>query len=183
MTESRDADLVARVLGGEREAFTGLVQRYQSPMYRYARAMGMDPDPAADEVQETFVKAYTDLASCRNPHRFEPWLFRILRNRCLDYLKNIRRHAVPVDEVPLADPDPVPDAMVERLEAGERLQRALSTMNADLRDAFLMKHHDDRTYDEMAEIAGASVSAMKMRVHRAREALVRALEDRELDRT
>lgn len=180
MSRHTDADLVRRVLEGDREAYAGLVRRHQDGMYRYARAMGLDPDAARDEVQESLVKAYQDLARCQNPERFEMWVFRILRNRCLDHLKNVRRRSVPLDDVTLYDDRPDPDENLVRNEAARRLRAALESMGTDLRDAFLMKHYEDRTYDEMSELTGASVSAMKMRVLRAREALRDAL-GREID--
>lgn len=86
-----DADLVRRVLAGDLEDYSALVRRHQNVLYRYARAMGLDGDTAADMVQDTLVKAYRQLRECRQPGRFRAWLFRILRNRCLDHLKEIGR--------------------------------------------------------------------------------------------
>lgn len=170
-----DALLVERVLGGERDAFSSLVRRHQDELHRYARNIGIDGDAAADLVQDAFVTAYLRLAQCSEPARFRFWLLRILRNRCLDWLRDVRRNAVPIDDVVLADATAGPHETTEDAELGRRLGAALSSLPDDLRDAFLMKHHEGRSYQEMARIADASVSAMKMRVHRAREALRSAL--------
>lgn len=178
---SGDARLVARVLNGDREAYAHLVRRYQEGLYRYARALGLDRDTAQDMVQDSLVKAYEDLHRCRDPQRFEMWVFRILRNRCLDHVRNIRRRAVPIHEVSLTDPAPGPEEEAERTQVRERLREALDEMSPDLRDAFLLKHHQERSYEEMAEFTGASVSALKMRVHRARDALRAALLAQETD--
>lgn len=172
---SGDAPVVREVLAGRTEAYATLVSRHQEILYRHARGMGLSHDVAEDLVQEAFITAYRKLDGCQDPDRFGLWLFRILRNRCLDHLKNIRRGHVAIDEIEPLTGDGGPEADWERTLLGERLNRALDRLGEDLRDAFLMKHHEEREYREMAEVAGASVSAMKMRVHRAREELRRLL--------
>src|SRR5688500_306930 len=82
-----DAELIERVLAGERECFQPLVQRYQESLYRVACALVLDPDAAADIVQDAFVRAYANLARCHDRRRFRFWLLATLRNRGLDYLK------------------------------------------------------------------------------------------------
>ena len=170
--ELSDAELVDRVLRGEQEWYARLVERYQGVLYRHALGMVGSPDAAADLVQDSFVKGYTSLDRCQDPARFGAWVFRILRNRALDYLKDRRRKNVPLDEsaaqVPSRD-DPATD--LERAELGRAVSTALRSLPEAQREAFLLKHVDGRSYEEMAEMLGGSVSALKMRVMRAREAL------------
>ncbi len=170
MSDLSDAEVIARVLGGERDAYEQLVRRHQQELYQHARTLRIDHDAACDIVQESFVTAYTRLAQCVDAERFRFWLLRILRNRCLDYLRDIRRRSVGLDDVTLVARGTPGDALAD-VELRETLTRALDSLTVDLRDAFLMKHHEGRSYQEMAELAGSSVPAMKMRVHRAREAL------------
>jgi RNA polymerase sigma-70 factor (ECF subfamily) len=92
-----DADVIARVLGGDVQAYATLVTRYQRALYRHAVAMVLDHDAASDMVQEAFVRAYTSLRECRDRTRFRAWLFQTLRHRCLDYLKEPRRRHVALD--------------------------------------------------------------------------------------
>ena len=171
---SADAALVAQVLEGDREAFSFLVRRHQDELYRYARNLRLDHDAASDLVQEAFVTAYTRLRQCSDPARFRFWLFRILRNRCLDFLRDIRRRSVSLDDVTLVSRGTPGDAAATS-ELRQTIDQALATLSTELREAFLMKHHEGRSYQEMAELAEASVPAMKMRVHRARETLREAL--------
>lgn len=171
----RDAELVDAVLGGRREDFAELVRRHQATLFRHARGMGIGRDAAEDLVQDAFVRAYTSLSGCRQPERFGLWVFRIFRHRCLDHLKDIRRRTVPLEDVTLFSDRGRPEAEAARTELRDDLVQALDGLGDDLREAFLMKHHEDRDYEEMADITGASVSALKMRVHRAREALQQAL--------
>jgi RNA polymerase sigma-70 factor, ECF subfamily len=162
-----DDQLIARVLRGERDSFGALVTRHQDAIYRHMRGMGLDHDTSVDLVQDSFVKAYQRLSECRNPSQFRAWVFRIARNLCLDYLKNVRRMTVPLSEVStdVAQPEQ------SDTELTITLQNALDTLPLQLREAFLLKHDAGYTYDEIAEMTDASASAVKMRVHRAGESL------------
>lgn len=178
-----DAEVVARVLEGHRDEYRVLIQRYQEAFHRFAFGMVDDPDAATDLVQDSFVKAYTNLESCKNPERFESWAYQILRNRCRDYLKNIRRSHESLDESPaLVSPLGKPAEDLERTELRDRLRKALASLPGAHREAFLLKHLDGRTYQEISEELGASVSAVKMRVHRSREMLQEHLEKHRVDR-
>src|SRR6266700_4180495 len=111
-----DAELVARVLGGDGEAFGLVVRLYEAGLLRFAARMLGSRDAAADAVAESFVRAYRHLASCREPARLRTWLYRIVTNRCKSHL--VRRS---VAEVPLDDAPPVADptdneAALERAE-------------------------------------------------------------------
>lgn len=172
MTPDTDAFLVARILDGDADCYAVLVGRYQASLFRYAVGMVRDGDLAADLVQDSFVKAYSSLGSCQDPNRFGAWVFRILVNRCKDHLKSRRRHTLPLEEdtATAADSDD-PSLSADRADMREMVERALSTLPAAQREAFLLKHLEGRSYEEMAEMLGASVSALKMRVLRAREAL------------
>ena len=167
-----DAELVARVLAGDQEQYASLVQRHQGPLYRHALGMVGQPDAAADLVQDSLIKGYTSLAHCQDPARYGAWIFRILRNRCLDYLKDRRRRTVPIQEsTAFSSESEDPEVQLERTEVREVIADALLAIPEAQREAFLLKHVDGRSYEEMAEMLGASVSALKMRVMRAREAL------------
>ena len=108
------------------------------------------------------------------------WVFRILRNGALDFLKDIRRRSVSVDVLPIRDPGPDPQDAVLHSELREGLERGLGRLPTELRDAFLMKHLEGLSYEEMSEITGASVSALKMRVLRAREGLQESLAEQSI---
>lgn len=173
--ELGDAALVARVLDGEDEAYAELVRRHQGPLYGHARGMGLDRDTAEDLVQDAFVRAYTRLDTCRDRDRFGLWLFRIFRHRCLDHVKSPRRRTVPVEDVELHAERGLPERDALMSELRDDLARHLGELPHDLREAFLMKHHEGRSYDEMAEALDAAPGTLRMRVHRAREALRESL--------
>jgi len=167
-----DADAIGRVLAGETQAFAPIVQRYQTSLHRYALSMVLDYDEAADLVQEAFVRAYLSLASCRDHTRFRAWLFQTLRHLCLDYLKNVRRRNVRLDDVaPMTVEPSEPGGGVERAQLRSDLRRALRDLPDLQREAFMLRHVQGVPYEAMAELLDASVSALKMRVSRACDAL------------
>jgi RNA polymerase sigma-70 factor (ECF subfamily) len=167
-----DADVIARVLAGDTQAFSRLVARYQRAMYRHAVAIVLDHDTAGDMVQDAFVRAYVNLRDCRDRMRFRAWLFQTLRNRCFDHLKEAARRSVPLDAAaPIEDPADGPMALVERRALRTEIERALAQLPAAQREAFVMHYVDDMPYEAMADLLGTSVSAVKMRALRAREML------------
>lgn len=174
--ENTDQLVIQRVLNGNRDAFKILIGRYSDPLYRHALCMTGSPDVAEDILQLSFIKAYQHLAEVRG--RFDAWVFRIVANGCKDWLKNIRRSHLSYDEDDQPSAYATPDEELDRTELRSDLDRALSTLPASLREAFVMKHVEGRSYEEMADLLGTTVGALKMRVHRAREALQALLEEK-----
>jgi RNA polymerase sigma-70 factor, ECF subfamily len=174
--ENSDQLIIQRVLAGERDAFRLLIQRYSDPLYRHALCMTGSPDVAEDILQLSFIKAYQHLAEVRG--RFDAWVFRIVANGCKDWLKNIRRSHLSYDEDDQPSDYATPDEELDRTELRSDLDRALAALPASLREAFVMKHVEGRSYEEMADLLGTTVGALKMRVHRAREALQALLEEK-----
>lgn len=173
-----DADqaVIDRVLAGDRNAFGILIERYSDPLYRHAFGMTGSADVAEDILQVSFIKAFQHLAEVRG--RFDAWVFRIVANGCKDWLKNIRRSHLSYEEDDQPSSLETPDEELDRGELRRDLDRALSALPASLREAFVMKHVEGRSYEEMAGLLEATVGALKMRVHRAREALQKLLEER-----
>lgn len=171
-----DQDIITRVLAGEREAFATLIGRYSDPLYRHALGMTGSPDVAEDILQTSFIKAYSHLGEVRG--RFDAWLFRIVANGCKDWLKNIRRTHLSYDEDDQPSGYATPDQDLDRTELRLDLDSALAELAPSLREAFIMKHVEGRSYEEMADLLSTTVGALKMRVHRAREALQDLLEEK-----
>ena len=176
-----DADAIARVLDGDIQQFAQLVSRYQVAMYRYARSIVLDHDAAADMVQDAFVRSYIHLASCRERTRFRAWLFQTLRNRCLDYLKEARRRTVRLEDVePIVDEGEGPGELIERRRLRSQIRQALAGLPDAQREAFVMHYVEGVPYEAMAALLDVSVSALKMRVLRAREVMSVALKKAEV---
>jgi len=171
-----DQQIIARVLAGHREDFSTLIGRYSDPLYRHALGMTGSPDVAEDILQMSFIKAYQHLGEVRG--RFDAWVFRIVANGCKDWLKNIRRTHLSYDEDDQPSGYATPEEDLDRTELRSDLDRALAALAPSLREAFVMKHVEGRSYEEMADLLGTTVGALKMRVHRAREALQVLLEEK-----
>ncbi len=176
--EESDATVVVRVQNGDRDAFRLLVVRHRDALFRHARRMTGSGDVAADLVQASLVKAYTRLDEC-DPQRFGAWVFRIVANGCKDWLKNRRRKDLSLDPMRpgphTAPEDPARD--LDRAELRERLEGALARLPDAQREAFVLKHVEGMSYEEIADRVGGSVPALKMRVHRARDLLQELLEE------
>jgi len=175
-TEQMDQEVIARVLAGSKDAFGVLVSRYSDPLYRHALGMTGSPDVAEDILQASFIKAYQHLSEVRG--RFDAWVFRIVANSCKDWLKNIRRTHVSYDEDDQPSLYSTPEEEMDRNELRSDLEVALGRLAPSLRESFVMKHVEGRSYEEMAILLETTVGALKMRVHRAREALQQLLEEK-----
>jgi RNA polymerase sigma-70 factor (ECF subfamily) len=157
------------VLDGDVEQYRFLVERYRAQFGRYALAVVGDRDAAQDAMQEAFIRAFDALATCRKPDRFGAWFFRILANQCRNQVAR-RRDVVDLEVVDLPGGDRADTAM-DRRELAATLEAAMARLTPEQREAFVMKHVDGRSYEEMAELVGVGVDALKMRVYRARDTL------------
>lgn len=162
--------LVRAAREGDVRAFAALVDVYYARCLRFALHMLASRSDAEEAVQDTFVRMYRALPSYREEHSFEPWLFRILANRCRTAGAKARRHALMFEYGDVPDHPSATlhdDAIAWREEIGVAL-RALPT---EQREAFLMRHVEGMSYEDMTVATGASVSALKMRVKRACDTL------------
>src|SRR4029079_509172 len=164
---SSDGLIVACVLRGDVEVFRVLVGRYRDRYTRYAFHMLGNREDAEEALQDAFTRAYRSLARCEDPERFGAWLFRILVNRCrtLGARRGRRARTFVVDEVAMLEA--AEDHPAERNAWREEIDRGLQKLRADQREAFLLKYVEDLGYDEMSQLTGVGVSALKMRVMRA----------------
>jgi RNA polymerase sigma-70 factor (ECF subfamily) len=172
LAERTDAQVVRDVLAGDRDAFRLLVRRYGSTLHGHALHMTASDDDAADLVQQALVKGFQKLRKCRDPERVGAWLFRILANMCKNYVRGRTRREVPLELVaPLLAGASDPEADAEGAEIRSRLWGALDALTPEQKEAFVLKHVEGRSYEEIAAVMDLSVASLKMRVHRAREAL------------
>jgi RNA polymerase sigma-70 factor (ECF subfamily) len=167
--EGTDAELVARVLAGEVDTYALLVRRYRDSYVRFATRMLGSPDDADDALQSAFVRAFRKLKECRDPARFGAWLYQIVMNECrtLAYRRDRRERRMVRDEYDLDSVAAEQETPTPQSKELEDIQRALSRIEADQREAFILKHVEDLSYEEMSELTGVGVSALKMRVKRA----------------
>jgi RNA polymerase sigma-70 factor, ECF subfamily len=177
MRDRSDPQLIAEILGGDVESFGVLFQRYRDTCTRFAVRMLGSRSDADDVLQSAFMRAYRGLKNCRDRERFGGWLYQIVINECRTFAARQRRRDLRF----VADPEVIDRAVAETVEdsAGtmsEHIEHALSRLPVEHREAFLLKYVEEMSYEEMSEITGIGVSALKMRVKRACDVLRDLLE-------
>jgi RNA polymerase sigma-70 factor, ECF subfamily len=172
-----DADLVARCLGGETEAFAPLVRRYQRVLFNVAWRMLGDREDARDVVQGAFVKAWEKLGTFDPRYRFFSWIYRIVVNESLN--ARGRRPLLQTLETDV----PAPGGPEEELWSRERtdcLQAALRRLTGDDREVIVLRHFAELSYAEIGEALGVAEKTVKSRLHEARQRLGRMLQPGDL---
>ena len=168
--EEPDPVVVRAAAEGDLDAFDALVRLYQQPVWRFLCHLVADPTLAEDLAQETFLRAYRNLATFAHQSRFSTWLFQIARNAGIDALRHRERGARLLEVVPVADSRPSP-------EAGAELAAGLAALSPKLREALLVVEVLGYRYREAAIILAVPEGTVKSRVHQARLRLVDWMDD------
>ncbi|MEN3026211.1 MAG: RNA polymerase sigma factor [Chlorobiota bacterium] len=151
-------------------AFRELYARHAPRIYGYCtRILGSRYD-AQDILQETFVRFWQSAQQERTMTNVAAFLLRIARNLCLNF-KRDNRPPVPFDEELYELPSPSPSAQTEQAELQTLLQRAIDLLPLEYREALILREHMGMPYAQIAELVGASETAVKVRVFRAKEKL------------
>jgi RNA polymerase sigma-70 factor (ECF subfamily) len=174
---SDEHELIRQCLNGDADKFSLLVDRYKSMMYTIAYRMLGDQDAANDMAQESFISAYTGLKDFRHGSKFSTWLYRILMNKCRDYLRS-GKNKISIDEIAelRSDPKDTPEEAASTHQVSDAVQKALDGLPPEYREVIVLKHMEELDYREISQILGASVAALKVRAYRAREQLRGVLE-------
>ncbi|WP_242927320.1 RNA polymerase sigma factor [Pontibacter vulgaris] len=150
-------------------AFNQLVRKYQQKVYWHIRKMVIDHEDADDLTQEVFIKVWKNLENFRQDAQLYTWLYRIATNECLTFLSSKKRKFfLPINDVAaeLAEKiDSSPDIAGDEIQL--KLQKALLRLPDKQRLVFNMKYYDDLKYEEISEILGTSVGALKASYHHA----------------
>jgi RNA polymerase sigma-70 factor (ECF subfamily) len=176
-----DAWLVARGLKQDREAFGQLVDRHASAIVSLVHRMVGNRAEAEDLAQETFLAAFKALPTFRGNSKFSTWLYRIAVNKCKDWRRARRPgqslHDVDADERldrQVAE-ERTPETLVSQQQVARQLDQAIQRLPPLYREAFVLKHVEGLSYEEMEEVLGVNVDTLKMRVYKGRLQLSREL--------
>src|SRR4029453_9608055 len=156
-----DAVLVQRALAGDQAAYAELMARHRRRLERYAWFLLGNREDAEEALQDTFLRAFRGLDRCQEPSRVGTWMFRILVNRCRSRLTQvdlIERGAAADAAFAVAPAE----GGSERGEWREEIERALKELTPDQREAFLLKHVEDFSYQEIESLTGAPASAPRI---------------------
>lgn len=169
--------MINGVLAGDRSAFTGLVNTYQTAVFNLCYRMLGDRCEAEDAAQEAFLRAYSQIHRYDIERPFKTWLFSIAAHYCIDRLRRRRIVWLGIDDEPLQyhpalrESSPGPQEMAERGERRDGVQALLQQLSPQDRAAIVMRYWYDLSYEEIAEATGVSISSVKSRLHRARVTL------------
>lgn len=170
-----DARLVQDFMGGDAQAFNSLVQRWQTPIHRFAYRYFSNSDDAKEITQRTFVKAYQKIDTLSDAQKFSSWIYRIANNLCLDELKRAgRKRSAPLEALKSAETQPMaaaPDVDLTKNEATVLLNKALIQIPTEQRVVIIMKEYENLTFVEIAEILDEPVNTVKSRMYYGLKAL------------
>jgi len=184
--EPSDEELVRRCLAGESAAFDTLVRRYQQRIYRLAYRLTQDAEEANDLAQEVFVRVYERLHTFRQEATFQPWLYRVATNWCLNALKKRRPPHLSLEtgastdgeEASLEIPDEAADPAraVETTALQAEVRRAMATLPPKYRMVVVLRHAEGLSYEEIAATLQLPLGTVKTHLFRAKDLLRKRLQ-------
>jgi len=178
MPEPADRDLVLRTRRGEVQAFGELVWRYQSAVFNVCYRMLGERMEAEDMAQETFVRAYRRLGTYDADRPFGPWVRRVATRVCLNHLDRRTPPSVELDEdrdQPLVAVGNEPEGIFAGAQASDVLRRAILELAPRYRAVIELRHYQDMSYAEIANLLEIPLSDVKSHLYRARKILARSL--------
>jgi len=189
MDHKNEAEIVARVLNGDRQAYALLIEEYKTPIYNLAYRMTKNSQDAEDLAQETFLRSFNQLFRYDAKRSFFTWLYTISLNIIRNHLKKSSSHRhddfhelektsgtidYGVKQVALQESRDSNECCKER---EEKLERCLQKLSPDLRELLILRFYQGLSFEVISEITGLSLSAIKMRVYRGLEKLRKYIEE------
>jgi len=170
----------AQARQGNQEAFAKLVEAYQVPVYNLAYRMLGSTAEAEDATQETFLRVYTRFDTYDPTRKLSSWILSIASHHCVDRLRRRRESTVSMEEIMawrwVPDEKPRPEERVVTREKSREMRRILDALPAQYRLVIVLRYWYDMSYDEIADVTESTVSAVKSRLHRARQVVASMLE-------
>ena len=188
--ESRKEDtlLIQQALAGDQRAFQRLRHKYFSSVFNLINRMIRSREEVEDLAQEAFIKAFTSLESFNEEYSFSTWLFKIASNNAIDYIRKRKLQTFSINKplesdesdysFELPDTGPEPDQELIAAQRKKMLDEAMQSLPAKYRQVILMRHVDEKEYQEIAKILKLPLGTIKAHIFRARELLYRQLRDK-----
>src|SRR5215213_11963045 len=172
-----DVELIAKAISGREDGFEELVRRYQRPITNYVFRMLNDYDASLDVTQEVFIKVYNSLSRYSSEYKFSTWLYRIAHNAAIDHMRrnSISPQSLETEnadgtyQLQIECPKPSPEQNRERSEWRTEIDNVVKRLPGAYRELILLRHAQDLSYDEIADVTGLPLGTVKNRLFRARE--------------
>jgi RNA polymerase sigma factor (sigma-70 family) len=187
LVDDDEGKIISAALAGDQRAYAKLVDKHRSAIFHIINRIVRNDEVARDLVQETFMKAFSSLASYRSEYRFSTWLYKIAANSSIDHLRKKRIQALSLDRpmetedgsVGMDIPDYSYDPERELVKKQQRfsIEEAIESLPDKYREVIIYRHKDDKSYDEIADLLGIPVGTVKARIFRARELLKKKLKN------
>lgn len=185
--DSENAQLIREAIEGDQKAYAEIVNRYRAQIFNLIVRMVRLRDEAEDLTQETFIKAFNALPSFNAEYAFSTWLYKIAVNNCIDHFRKKRLKTYPLDNpIPSKDgelqrefPDQngTPDSGLMEKERQGQIQEAIDSLPVKYREAILLRHGHDKSYEEISDELNIPIGTVKVRIFRAREMLKKKLRE------
>jgi RNA polymerase sigma-70 factor (ECF subfamily) len=186
-----DVEVVALAQQGKEAAYRELLARYERPVFSLIFRMVRDRETAEDLSQETFIKVLNNINRYSPDFKFSSWLFKIANNLTIDHLRRRRLDTISIEGAPdavtaesaratsivIASANESPLAELESKELGASIERAIAQLRPEYRACIMLRHVEDRSYEEIAEIVKLPLGTVKTYIHRARHELRAALDE------
>ncbi len=180
-TGPNDNEIISLVLNGDYQAYAGLVNRYQDYVFTLALRMVKSREDAEELAQDVFIKAYKYLADFRGASKFSTWLYTIVNNTCITFLrkKKVELHSLDNEKVfELADSRDS-GLRADRIEQKSRqamVNEAIGMLSPDDAEIITLFYKAEQSLEETAQVLGIEINAAKVRLHRARTRLKEKME-------
>lgn len=174
-TAAQDAELLARVLGGDHEAFGEIMRNHEDRVFSVCLRIMGNRELALDATQETFLTAFRKAGQFKGKSALGTWIYRIAVNTCYDHLRKLKRRRT--DPLP-EHHEPSDDAAADAMEAASlrpEIERALASIPDDFRVAVVLSDIEGMGLPDVAELLGIPVGTVKSRVFRGRRLLAQEL--------
>lgn len=183
-----DDVLVKKAIGGNENAYAKLVDKYERALYFHILKMIKNREQVEDLVQETFVKAFDNLNTYSTNYAFSTWLYRIATNHTIDYLRKKKLKTLSIDdpvktkdgemEMQLPDESASTDRNIIRKQRQKIVRNAISDLPEKYRKVIELRHMEEKSYQEIADVLDLPLGTVKAHIFRARELLYKALKDK-----
>jgi len=179
MTINKDQILIHKILGGDTNAFSQLVDQYKDLVFTLALRMLKNREEAEEVAQDTFIKAYKSLDRFKGDAKFSTWLYRVAYNTCLDRIKKNKKYLndVPIDEFTEHEVKSIDNALLGMMTAEKEAAIKACIDQLPSEDAFLLTlyYFDDLSLDEISKVVNLTSNNIKVKLFRCRKKLAHIL--------
>jgi RNA polymerase sigma-70 factor (ECF subfamily) len=180
-TGLNDTEIISKVLSGDQQAYAELVNRYQNYVFTLSLRFTKNREDAEEVAQDIFIKAYRALADFKGTSKFSTWLYTIVNNTCITFLrkKRLQTHSLDIEgtfEVADSQDSGLRANLVEQKSRVAMVNEAIKMLNTDDAEVITLFYKSEQSLEEIAQILGLETNTAKVRLHRARTRLKEKME-------